>query len=178
MFYLLFKNKWVEHQIDYLSSENDRARLDPTLPGKSGKAFMSHRAQPLESAYRDLYLADIMSKNLVSVDQKTSLQDCYKLLIKKQIHHLIIENEGVFVGVISDRDLMAYTKVPFAAEQSVQTVMTNVVLAAHESVTVGRAALVLNKEKISSLPVLSDDCKIIGLVTLRDMASVLSGLIL
>lgn len=177
MFYLLFKNKWVEHQLEYVGTENDSARIEPTLPGKSGRPFLGSKYR-LVNDQPALCLIDVMSKDLISVSHTTPLKDCYQIFESKGIHHLIVEDHGRFIGVISDRDVATYKKVPFAADLKAESITTNIVLAAHESVTVGQAALALNREKISCLPVLNDDTELVGIVTLRDMARVLSEIIL
>jgi len=170
MFYIQFKDQWIDHHFPYLSHEAERARLEPTRPGNTPemqKKFLNRRF-PLIDADDPLTLSHIMTKNLITVDSDDTLHHCYSRMERDEIHHLIVKKKGKFLGLLSARDLLQYKRVKNAGVATVENILNTVVLAAHESTTIGQAALVLKNEKISSLIVLNDDREIYGIVTVND----------
>lgn len=59
---------------------------------------------------------DIMSENVISIDQQTSITKAQTLMAKNSIRHLPIIEDGLLLGMISSRDIMAYQ---FAAVKAV-----------------------------------------------------------
>lgn len=166
MFYLLFKDQWVEHQFPYLSDQAERARLDPTLPGNLKK--FTNKRSPLVQSDQVQALYQIMSKELTHIDKDATIAEAYKKMIKADIHHLLVFHQDQFYGLLSLTDILPYKKVNYAGQAKVEAILNTVVLAAHESTSLGRTAMVLRGEKISSLVVLNDDLQVSGIVTVND----------
>jgi signal-transduction protein with cAMP-binding, CBS, and nucleotidyltransferase domain len=166
MFFIQFKDQWVDHQFNYLCDDAERARLEATRPGNP-KKFINKRATLVSLEDPDT-LYHIMTKDLISVNHDDSLQHCYTRMERDQIHHLLVQKKGKFLGLLSSRDLLQYKKIKNAGLAPVETILNTVVVAAHESTPIGQAALVLKNEKISSMIVLDDDRDIIGIVTVND----------
>lgn len=53
-------------------------------------------------------LADVMAKNLISVEAGQSIDDALNAMRDNRIRHLIVMSKGELAGFISMRDLMAY----------------------------------------------------------------------
>lgn len=177
MFYLLFKNQWVEHELSYLNQESDDARLEATKPGLSGKFNIAHQRFRLKDGVPVVTLADIMSKEILHVTPDTPLSVCRHIMETEGIHHLAVFNDGQFSGLISDRDINLVARLPDASKMKASQVTSTIILAASESTTLGRTCQVFLKEGISALPVLNEDLNISGIVTLRDMIRVLGNLL-
>jgi predicted transcriptional regulator len=170
MFYILFKDQWTEHQFLYLTPQAQKARLEPTMPGRSveqQKKFLNKRSAMINEN-EPVTLYHIMSKELIAVDCHENLKSCHQRMEQDQIHHLLITKNKKFLGLLSARDLLQYKHVNNASIAAVETILNTVVVGAHESTPLGQAALVLKHEKISSMIVLDDDKEIIGIVTVND----------
>ncbi len=166
MFYIQFKDQWVDHQFSYLTEDAERARLEGTRPGNE-KKFVNRRS-PLVICEELQTLSHIMTKDLISVSHDDDILHAYRRMERDQIHHLLVLKKGKFLGLLSSTDLLPYKKVKYAGMATVETILNTVIVAAHESATLGQAALVLKNEKISSMIVLNDDKEICGIVTVND----------
>lgn len=176
MFFIHFKDQWVDHQFLYLSEEAEAARLEPTRPGNTPekqKKFLNRRF-PLIHTEDPQKLYHIMSKDLITVDSDDTLHHCFSRMERDGIHHLIVKKRGKFLGLLSSRDLLQYKRIKNAGLATVETILNTVVVAAHENTTLGQAALVLKNEKISSIIVLNDDREIAGIVTVNDFLEKIS----
>ena len=51
---------------------------------------------------------DIMSKEIVSVESNSSMEEAFKEMSKRKIRHVAITNKGRYVGVLSIKDFATY----------------------------------------------------------------------
>lgn len=80
------------------------------------------------------------------------------------VRHLpVIDDRGRLVGVVSDRDL-----IPSKRAHRVADVMTRDVVTTRPDVPASEAASVMLDHKISSVLVVNDDQKLVGMVTQTD----------
>lgn len=170
MFYILLKNEWVEHVPDYISQECHRPRVEKTLIG-GAQSNLKGRAPAIDSTSKS-YVGQVMSRNLMAVDAQDDLEKCFNIMKKNNIHHLIIEKENQFSGLISDRDLSLFSKVPNGDKMPVHAIASTVIMAVSEDAYIGQASLALLKESVSCLPVLNEDLEVSGIITTRDILKV------
>jgi CBS domain-containing protein len=62
--------------------------------------------------YTDLWVKEIMSRELVTAPPDTTLEDLADLMLTRQVHRIIIVEEGDPIGIVSSLDL-----VPFLEER-------------------------------------------------------------
>lgn len=55
---------------------------------------------------RETTVADIMSREVVSVTPKTGTRECMRLMSERKIRHLPVIDAGTVLGMISIRDIM------------------------------------------------------------------------
>jgi CBS domain-containing protein len=55
---------------------------------------------------RETTVADIMSREVVSVTPKTGTRECMRLMSERKIRHLPVVDAGTVMGMISIRDIM------------------------------------------------------------------------
>jgi isocitrate dehydrogenase len=53
----------------------------------------------------DARVADISSRPLITVPSHTSLHDCSSRMLESSIRRVVVERDGVPVGIVSDTDL-------------------------------------------------------------------------
>lgn len=122
----------------------------------------------------------IMSRTLYSVPADARLGYARDLMQQHHIHHLLVEDTGRFVGIISDRDVLTnlspYVGTISSKRRDDETLMWPVYrFASYELITVSDEALVeeaarrLLEHEISCLPVVNRLDEIIGIVTKSDL---------
>ena len=55
---------------------------------------------------RETTVADIMSRNVITVTPKTGTRECMRLMSERKIRHLPVVDAGTVMGMISIRDIM------------------------------------------------------------------------
>ena len=116
-------------------------------------------------------------KQVWSVEPKTSLIDVLKKLRAHNIGALLVVENGMVKGIISERDF-AYQIAEKSAcplEAPVSTWMTREVIAVHSNTTINECMQLMSREHIRHLPVV-DDGKLVGLISIGDVVrAVISG---
>ncbi|MFE7751855.1 CBS domain-containing protein [Streptomyces sp. NPDC057428] len=129
---------------------------------------------------KNLEVADLMTREVVSVVTSTSFKEVAKLLAQHDISGLpVLDHEDKVVGVVSESDILrhqvilhkkssgafvsAETKVTAAEIMSVPAVTI------HPHETAAGAALLMTRHFIDRLPVVDHHDKIVGIVTRRDL---------
>lgn len=127
-----------------------------------------------------VYIKDIMSPGLIFIDVESSLGDAWAKLESNKIHHLLALDSGVFVGVISDRDILLHftpalnTKHEKNEDRQILSkkvlhIVHRHYISAEPEMLIVDAVKLMKEKNISCLPVIKDG-KIIGIMTWRDLA--------
>jgi acetoin utilization protein AcuB len=134
-----------------------------------------------------MLVANWMSKNIITVDEKDSMQDAMKLLKENDIRMLPVMKKGKLVGIVTDRDLKRasasdattleiHELLYLLTRIKVKNIMTKEVITVPPDFTVEETALVLQKNKISGAPVVDSRGKVVGTITQTDLFRVLISL--
>ena len=131
-----------------------------------------------------MYIDRIMHTDLVTISPTATLVEATELLKKKQIDHLLVVNDKKkLVGIVSDRDLKQYWASPATSLSThelnyllqkvlVSMIMIKAVVTVPTSTTIERAALIMQQNRISALPVMEDG-DLAGIITSTDVMAVL-----
>jgi len=125
-------------------------------------------------------VGDIMSRPPISVFADAELRDARNTMRAHGIHHLLVEDRGRIVGLISDRDVLRaispYADGHAAQRRDDETLQRPVYSAAsYNLITVNRdtpievAAATMLERNISCLPVTDHHEEVVGIVTNRDL---------
>ena len=136
---------------------------------------------------------DIMTRSPYSIELETPLGTAIDVMIERKIRHLpVVDERGVVVGIITDRDLRSAVLTP-ALEQylsdaarrrlrgvvgtleslRVKDAMTCNPITTRPDMPVTQAAALMLEARIGSLPVIENG-KLIGIVTDRDAVEALA----
>ena len=122
---------------------------------------------------------DIMTKDVVAVDENMTALDAARLMTEKGIGSLIIEKDHAPVGIISERDFVK--KICLKDMQpstiNVGSIMSKIQTYASPDTPVDVAVQRMVNHKIRRLPVISDG-KVIGIITVTDLAKHLRTILL
>lgn len=162
-FYIVIDGHMTKHHFDYLSVESGR-RLDATkTPGSN--------AAPKDKSLEEstTYAIEIMSKSLQYLDQDTTIEDALRLFKDKGIHHLPITKDSILKGLVSDRDVLWLEKFDLTKNSKLSQFMSRTILCCEEETPISHLAKVMVNEKVSALPVINSEAKLVGIITHHDI---------
>jgi acetoin utilization protein AcuB len=125
----------------------------------------------------------IMSKKVVSITMDDTLAKARELFLEFHFHHLLVLESGRLAGVISDRDLLKAIS-PFIGSLSelerdratlhkrAHQIMSRNPITVEADETVETAAQRLLMNRVSCLPVVTQDGRAHGIVSWRDLLKV------
>lgn len=117
-------------------------------------------------------IKDIMSRDVVIVAPETLLHDVAKKMQQSDCGSVLVGKDDRLVGVITDRDLalrcVAASHDP--AGTNAEQVMTKQILYCRDTDSIEDVALDMTKNKVRRLPVLDKDKRLVGIVSLGDLA--------
>ena len=123
-----------------------------------------------------MIIEDIMVRDVITLKKDATLQEAIDLVKQKNIRHIpIVNDEQKLIGLITDVDIRSATPSIFHInefkedlQKPVSDFMITDIYTAHPLDFVEEAAFVFYEQKISCMPVISDD-KLIGIVTETDL---------
>ena len=136
-----------------------------------------------------MLVKELMRSPVITISPEAGLDRALVMMRTQRIRHLPVIEEGVLVGIVTDRDLrlsMVEMEGPQAAPkglylpalQKVRSIMITRVRTVHPEDTVQRAAALMNEHKIGALPVLAQGGKRVeGILTETDMLRLLHQLL-
>lgn len=127
-----------------------------------------------------MFVKDRMTKNPVTVAPGTKVDEAALVMKKYGIRRLPVVEDGKLVGFLSDRDLMKATPSPattlskyeinsLLAKMTVKGIMSRNVVTISVDATIEEAALLMCKEKIGGMPVVSSVGAVVGVITETDI---------
>ena len=108
-----------------------------------------------------------MILNPITLGADATLREAHTLMSRFSISGVpIVEEDGRLVGIITNRDLQFETEL----DRSVSEVMTSEnLITAPVGTTLANAEKVLHRHRIEKLPVVDEDGKLAGLITVKDI---------
>jgi acetoin utilization protein AcuB len=123
---------------------------------------------------------DWMCKDLITIDEDTSIMKASKVMKQNDIQHLPVLRKGRLVGIVSDRDLKEATpskattldihEMYYLLDKIVvKSLMSKNLFTIAPEETVEKAAAVMLKQDISALPVVDSKGGLAGIITRGDI---------
>jgi acetoin utilization protein AcuB len=127
-----------------------------------------------------LQVHQIMSSNPVCIGLDASLAAVKEVFDSARFHHLLVVDDDVLIGVISDRDLLRaispnidttrYTTQDWATLQKrVHQIVTRHAKTLPPHATVREAVAIFNTYRISCIPIVDVNNKPVGILSWRDI---------
>jgi acetoin utilization protein AcuB len=128
-----------------------------------------------------------MSPSVVTIDEDDSMQDALKLMKQHKIRILPVLKNGRLSGVVTDRDLKrasasdattldVHELLYLISKIKVKSIMAKNPIYVAPELTVEETAEVLLNNKISGVPVVDEQSKVVGVITQSDLFRVLIAL--
>lgn len=127
-----------------------------------------------------MLIQDWMAKNVMTVDENTSLMRATRIMKENNIRRLPVVSHGKLIGIITDRDvkdaspskttsLDIHELYYLLSEMKVKDVMTSSPLTLVGNETLEKAAIIMLNSRISGLPVVDISGHLIGLLSETDV---------
>ena len=128
-----------------------------------------------------------MSKNVITVDVKDSMAVAARLMKENNVRRLPVLKRGKLVGILTDRDLKeasasdattleVHELLYLLNKIEVEDIMSKSPVTVPPDYTVEETAQLLLEKKISGVPVVSAEDKLVGIITQTDIFKVLVSL--
>ena len=127
-----------------------------------------------------MFVANCMTKNPITIAPDVGIDEAAKIMDKGHFRRLPVVEHGKLVGFFTNRDLLRAS--PSAATTldrfemrtllskiKVADVMQKNVITVTDTTTIEEAALVMAREKIGGMPVLSEIGKVVGIISSTDI---------
>ena len=120
----------------------------------------------------DRNVRDIMVKEVVTIEPSASLTDAARAMEDANIGMLPVVQDGKVLGVITNRDIVvrAVARDADPASTAVGACLSINAIVAHPDWTPERAMQTMAQAQVGRLPVLDDEDRLVGVVTLSSMA--------
>jgi CBS domain-containing protein len=121
----------------------------------------------------------IMTKHVVTIRHDKSGLEAAKLMSERNISSLIVENNQIPIGIVTERDFVK--KICFrdlqASTVNITDIMSEIQIFAEPTTPIDVAVQRMLNHKIRRLPIIEDG-RIVGIVTVTDLAKELRKIIL
>ena len=123
---------------------------------------------------------DWMTREVVTIEPDTTLPEAHRLMSERKIRRLPVMEHGRLVGIVtrgdvreaepSDATTLSIWELNYLlAQLKVEKIMTRNPVTISKEATIGEAAQMMLDKKISGLPVVDSQGKIIGIITESDI---------
>jgi CBS domain-containing protein len=116
----------------------------------------------------EIPLSEIAVK-IISVDEKTGLDECAGIMLKNGIGSLVITSNNVVVGILTKTDLVRYFTKTHSGEKIVGEYMSPYYAWQYSDTPLYEVVLKMINEKISRVIIRNHDETPVGIVTFRDL---------
>jgi len=127
-----------------------------------------------------MFVSRSMTRKVITVDQEANIFDAQELMAKNNIRHLpVVDQNQHLIGIVTDRDIRSalpyrfFEKTPSEKEKyaalKVKDVMTLNPITISPTYTIQDALLMIQNSKVGALPVIDDDRRLKGIISVRDL---------
>ncbi len=129
-----------------------------------------------------MFVSRSMARQVATVKKETRLLDAQSLMQERRIRHLpVVDDAGHLVGMVTDRDIRS--ALPYAlakgegddqeraayAHLTAADVMSSDLLTISPNHTIQDAVLLIQQKKVGAIPVIDNDNKLVGILSVRDL---------
>ena len=117
-----------------------------------------------------LKIYEVMQNNVYSLTQNHSIKDAVNMMRDKNIGFVVIEQEKMPIGIVTDRDLLLSVNKELNLSTKLAKVMKKYVLTINQNADVADASDMMGYMQIKRLVVTNDFNQIVGILSLSDLA--------
>lgn len=123
--------------------------------------------------FSDTVVRDVMSHNLTRVRNDASIEDAAQLMITEKITHIpVVSSEDKLIGIVTAWDISKAVALNF---NKLDEIMTKDVITTWPDDSIEISAQKMRKYNISSLPVVDDTGRMVGIITTDHISTLMAG---
>jgi CBS domain-containing protein len=124
-------------------------------------------------------VSDAMSRSPITVTLKDSVQDCAKKMFSLDVGSLVVQENGILRGIITEKDLIdkVVAKALDPKRRTAADIMTVRLHTISPDKNLQDAVRFMNENGVHRLPVVDQNNKIIGMLTHADIVKIQPALI-
>jgi acetoin utilization protein AcuB len=127
-----------------------------------------------------MFVSRSMTRKVITVDQEASIFDAQELMAHNNVRHLpIVDQEQHLIGIVTDRDIRSALPYRFLdmspgekekiSAIKVKDIMTKDPISISPAYTIPDALLMIQNLKVGALPVVDDNKRLKGIISVRDL---------
>ena len=117
-----------------------------------------------------MFVDEIMTRNVVTMNRDETVLEAIKKYRDCKVGSLVVKDDERCVGIVTERDLIERTVHINPGNTKIKEIMSSDVKTVHSFDKIETAVDVMEKHKIKKLPVVSNDDKLVGIITITDIA--------
>jgi CBS domain-containing protein len=121
-------------------------------------------------------IKDYMKASVITVTRDLPLKDVAVVMTEKNVGSVIVTENGKPVGIITERDIVRAIGSGKSLEIPADKIMTASLITIREDSPITGALSLMRSYNIRHLPVVDGEGKLVGIVSIRDIARALDDL--
>lgn len=113
----------------------------------------------------NLKVKNIMTKNPITIELDNKVKEAKRLLSYHNIGRLLVTRNAGLIGIVTDGDLV----IEHDQNAELEDFVTENLITINENKSIIDAAKVMAEHQISGLPVMNDNNKMVGIITVEDI---------
>jgi CBS domain-containing protein len=131
----------------------------------------NHGGEIIPETADGMHVIDYMTKDVVSVEIPSNRDDILKILKRTGISGVPVLENGKVVGVVTRKDLLRKSE-----ETQVALLMARNPIVIKADATLANAAALMSRHNFRRLPVVDDEGKLVGLISVADLIAAVAQL--
>ncbi|KAB1915814.1 MULTISPECIES: CBS domain-containing protein [unclassified Micromonospora] len=117
-------------------------------------------------------VSDVMTKQVVYLPAETPLDEAARVMKESDIGDVVVTDGATLAGVLTDRDIVVRAVAERAdpGSTTIGSIVTREVVMIEQHCTAGEAAALMRERNIRRVLVCDSDRKLVGIVSLGDLA--------
>ena len=127
----------------------------------------------IENFLSDILVRDVMSHMVAKIRENTSIEEAAKSMIRDKITHIPVVNmDDKLIGIVTAWDISKAVALKY---DKLEDIMTKDVIMTLPDDSIESSAQKMRKYNISSLPVVDDTGRVIGIITTDHISTLIAG---
>ena len=129
-----------------------------------------------------MFISKVMTRNVVTIDKDADISQAQEKMSKHLFRHLpVVDENNRLIGIVTDRDIRSVLPSSHLAEEDrreewkrfamckIKDIMTKNPVTISPLDTIQDALILLHKKHFGALPVVVEEQKLIGIISVRDL---------
>jgi acetoin utilization protein AcuB len=129
-----------------------------------------------------MFISKVMTRNVVTIDKDADISQAQEIMSKHLFHHLpVVDENNLLIGIVTDRDIRSVSPPSHLTQENspeewksfstfkIKDIMTKNPVTISPVDTIQDALILLHKKYFGALPVVVEQQKLIGIISVRDL---------